>query len=391
VLALQTAGTTAVSISASQVVTLTNALAEASGGTGTSTGYYGFKNRIINGGMVISQAAGGASITPASTGAGSENFAVDRFRIAYSQNSKLTAQQNKGSVTPPAGFKNYIGIGVASTATVGATDYFLVGQTIEGYNISDLSWGTASAATVTLSFWAYSNTTGTFGGAVNNSAYARSYVFSYTINVADTWEQKTVTIAGDTSGTWLTENNSGMRIWFSLGTGSTLSKASGSWGAGEYYSATGATSLMGNTNNYLYITGVQLEKGSTATSFDYRPYGTEFMLCQRYYYVLVSGNAKTIGLAGYYSSTVLTATTVFPVTMRTTPSLVQTVGTSYYGVYANSGFDVFDSFNDGIQGATPQTAAIDASGSSGVSGTSGSAGRVVTNNASSSIAFSAEL
>jgi len=274
---------------------------------------FGFKNRIINGGMVISQAAGGTSITPAGTGVGSQNFAVDRFRIAYSQNSKLTAQQNKGSVTPPAGFKNYIGVGVASTATVGATDYFLVGQTIEGYNISDLSWGTASAATVTLSFWAYSNTTGTFGGAVNNSAYARSYVFSYTINVANTWEQKTVTIAGDTSGTWLTENNSGMRIWFSLGTGSTLSKASGSWGAGEYYSATGATSLMGNTNNYLYITGVQLEKGSTATSFDYRPYGTELALCQRYYQSAPDATLAANG--GQYASG------FFPVTMRATPTL----------------------------------------------------------------------
>jgi hypothetical protein len=243
---------------------------------------FGFKNRIINGAMTISQAAAGSSITPAATGASSANFAVDRTRIAYSQNSKLTAQQNRGSVTPPAGFKNYVGVGVASTATVGATDYFLAGQTIEGYNTSDLAWGTASAATITLSFWVYSNTTGTFGGAVNNSAYDRSYVFSYTINVANTWEQKTVTIAGDTSGTWLTDNSAGIRIWFSLGTGSTLSKASGSWGAGEYYSATGATSLMGNTSNYLYITGVQLEKGSTATSFDYRPYTTELQLCQRY-------------------------------------------------------------------------------------------------------------
>jgi hypothetical protein len=275
--------------------TATSVLPQASGGTGTTTGYYGFKNRIINGAMTISQAAAGASITPAATGSSSVNFAVDRTRLAYSQNSKLTAQQNRGSVTPPAGFKNYLGVGVASTATVGATDYFLAGQTIEGYNTSDLAWGTASAATVTLSFWVYSNTTGTFGGAVNNSAYDRSYVFSYIINVANTWEQKTVTIAGDTSGTWLTDNSAGIRIWFSLGTGSTLSKASGSWGAGEYYSATGATSLMGNTSNYLYITGVQLEKGSTATSFDYRPIGTELALCQRYFEILPAGGSGIYG------------------------------------------------------------------------------------------------
>jgi len=290
----------------------------------------GFRNRIINGAMTISQAAAGASITPAATGTSSVNFAVDRTRLAYSQNSKLTAQQNRGSVTPPAGLKNYLGVGVASTATVGATDYFLAGQTIEGYNTSDLAWGTASAATVTLSFWVYSNTTGTFGGAVNNSAYDRSYVFSYTINVANTWEQKTVTIAGDTSGTWLTDNSAGIRIWFSLGTGSTLSKASGSWGAGEYYSATGATSLMGNTSNYLYITGVQLEKGSTATSFDYRPYTTELQLAQRYFFKtyaqdVVPGTASSSGAPGRLTDATQNYASIqifFPVTMRAIPSCV---------------------------------------------------------------------
>jgi hypothetical protein len=252
-------------------------------GSIVSSGSQGFKNKIINGAMMISQAAAGGSITPAATGATPINFAVDRTRIAYSQNSKLTAQQNKGSVSPPAGFKNYLGVSCAATATVGSTDYFLVGQGIEGFNVSDLSWGTAAASTVTLSFWAYSNTIGTFGGSINNSAYDRSFCFSYTINVANTWEYKTVTIAGDTTGTWVTDNGVGAYVWFSLGTGSTRSKAAGSWGAGEFYGVTGANNLMGSTSNNFYITGLQLEKGTTASTFEFRSYGKELMLCQRYF------------------------------------------------------------------------------------------------------------
>jgi hypothetical protein len=288
----------------------------------TSGGLYGFKNRIINGAMNISQAASGGSITPASTGANAGNFAVDRFRIAYAQNSKLTAQQNKGSVALPAGFKNYLGVGIAATATVGVSDYFLVGQPIEGYNMIDLAWGTASAAPVTISFWAYSNTTGIFGGAINNSAYDRSYAFTYTINSANTWEYKTITIVGDQSGTWLTDTGVGAYVWFSLGSGSTVSKSSGSWGAGTYYSATGANNLLGSTSNYLYITGVQLEKGNAATSFDYRPYGTEFALCQRYCQVSSYDYTEADFATGViYNSTTQISVRQNPVTMRAAPTL----------------------------------------------------------------------
>jgi hypothetical protein len=293
-------------------------------GSIVSSGSQGFKNKIINGAMMISQAAAGGSITPAATGATPNNFAVDRTRLAYSQNSKLTAQQNKGSVSSPAGFKNYLGVSCAATATVGSTDYFLVGQSIEGVNVSDLSWGTAAASTVTLSFWAYSNTIGTFGGSINNSAYDRSFCFSYTINVANTWEYKTVTIAGDTTGTWVTDNGIGAYVWFSLGTGSTRSKAAGSWGAGEFYGVTGANNLMGSTSNNFYITGLQLEKGTTASSFEFRSYGKELMLCQRYYqrFENISGGENTGSLT---TGTVWTSTNFFAVvpyitTMRALPT-----------------------------------------------------------------------
>ena len=237
-----------------------------------------YRNRIINGAMVIDQRNAGASVTPVDDG-----FVVDRFKFNVSQASKITAQQNQGSVTPPVGFKNYLGITSSSAYTVGASEKFVVWQGIEGFNVSDLAWGTANAKTITLSFQVYSSLTGTFGGSLANNGFNRAYPFTYTISSANTWTTVSVTIAGDTTGTWTTDNSIGIRVYFSLGTGSTYSGTAGSWANTGYFSATGATSVVGTNGATFYITGVQLEKGSTATSFDYRPYGTEFMLCQRYY------------------------------------------------------------------------------------------------------------
>ena len=237
------------------------------------------KNRIINGAMVIDQRNAGASVT-ADTG---NPYTVDRWVSISSQNSKYTIQQNAGSVTPPVGFTNYLGITSSSAYTVGAAEQFLVRQQIEGYNMADLGWGSASAKTVCLSFWVRSSLTGTFGGGLYNSNGTRSYPFSYTISATNTWEFKSVTIAGDTSGTWQTTNSTGVSVGFGLGVGSTYSGTAGAWAGTYYSSATGATSVVGTNGATFYITGVQLEVGSTATSFDYRPYGTELALCQRYY------------------------------------------------------------------------------------------------------------
>jgi hypothetical protein len=275
--------------------------------------YNSFKNRIINGAMVIDQRNAGASIaTP-------NGYTLDRWRVNQTTTGKLTAQQNQGSVTPPAGFSNYLGITSSSAFSVGSTDAYWIDQAIEGFNFADLAWGTASAATITLSFWVRSSLTGTFGGSLRNSATNRSYPFTYTISAANTWERETITIAGDTSGTWLTTNGVGVYVSFGLGVGSTYSGTAGAWAAGNYVSATGATSVVGTNGATFYITGVQLEKGSTATAFDYRPYGTELQLCQRYYefsgnYLLWSGYASS-GVPAYYA-------TRYCVTKRTTPTTV---------------------------------------------------------------------
>jgi len=242
----------------------------------TGVNYDGYKNRIINGGMVISQRNGTSTITPADN-----DYLTDRWSFGIAQASKLTATQ---SSTAPAGFTNSVLVTSSSAFTPGSTDLFRFTQKIEGFNTADLAFGTASASTVTLSFWVRSSLTGTFGGSLLNNDSNRSYPFTYTINAANTFEYKTVTIAGDTTGTWVGATNGiGLYVNFSLGAGSTRLGTAGAWAAAGYYGATGQTNLVATNGATFYITGVQLEKGSTATSFDYRPYGTELQLCQRYY------------------------------------------------------------------------------------------------------------
>jgi hypothetical protein len=284
-----------------------------------------FKNRIINGAMVIDQRNAGASVTPTSG-----QYLVDRWRAGLSAASKYSVQQNAGSVTPPAGFSNYLGVTSLSAYSVSAGDIFFVGQRLEGFNTSDLNFGTASAQTITVSFWVRSSLTGTFCVAIGNSAFTRSYVATYTVSSANTWEYKTISITGDTTGTWVGATNGvGLYMNFTLGAGSTYNTTANTWAAGEFYSVTGATSVVGTNGATFYITGVQLEKGSTATSFDYRPYGTELALCQRYYYKLQSTGASSFFGVGYNSTTtVASGLTSFPVPMRTAPTALEQTGTA---------------------------------------------------------------
>ena len=279
---------------------------------------FGFKNRLINSAMVIDQRNAGASVTPTSG-----TYTLDRFVCYLTQTGKFSVQQNAGSVTPPAGFTNYLGVTSLSAYSVISTDEFNINQPIEGFNVSDLSWGTADAKTVTLSFWVRSSLTGTFGGCLRNGAGNRSYPFSYSIPVANTWTQIAITVAGDTTGTWTTNNTTGMFVTIGLGNGATTSNTAGAWSAGNYTNATGATSVVGTNGATFYITGIQLEKGSTATSFDYRPYGTELQLCQRYFVGTGFGN---MGICTN-TTTSWNMSHAFPVTMRATPTLYGYTGT----------------------------------------------------------------
>ena len=332
-----------------------NSVVDASGGNTATINTYtptesnmGGKNRIINGDMRIDQRNAGASVTPSS----GSSYTLDRWKNYNSQASKLSFQQNAGSVTPPVGFTNYLGATSLSAYSVGSSDEFDLYQLIEGYNIADLGWGTANAKTVTLSFWVRSSLTGTFGGSVQNSGGSRTYPFSYTISAANTWEQKSVTISGDTSGTWLTTNGVGISLLFSLGAGSSVVGTAGSWTGTSAVGVTGATSVVGTSGATFYITGVQLEVGSVATPFERRDYGRELMLCQRYYYRNTAPSGSQYG-SGYNDSTANAFFNIpFPVTMRTSPTALEQSGTAgNYAIQRSGDFPactsvpVFDSAN----------------------------------------------
>jgi hypothetical protein len=282
----------------------------------------GFKNRIINGDCRIDQRNAGASVTITTN----NTYTIDRWTAYTAQASKYSIQQNAGSVTPPVGFTNYLGCTSLSAYSVTSSDYFFFRQVIEGLNVADLGWGTANAQPVTLSFWVRSSLTGTFGGSIRNGNSDRSYPFSYTVSSANTFEYKTITIPGDTTGTWATNNTAGLQVSYSLGAGSTFSGTAGAWAAGSYIQPTGATSVVGTNGATFYITGVQLEKGSTATSFDYRPYGTELQLCQRYFERIDSALGGIVSVGQAYDTGAIFVPISFKATKRAAPTF-STTGT----------------------------------------------------------------
>jgi hypothetical protein len=340
---------------------------------------FGFKNRIINGAMVIDQRNAGAAVTTANS------FPVDRFKIEKNSDDTFSAQQDSSA---PVGFVNSTKITItAADASIGSTQYFVIGQYIEGYNVADLNWGSANAKTVTLSFWVRSSLTGTFGGSLRNSAGDRNYAFTYSISTADTWEQKSVIIAGDTSGTWLKTNGTGIQLCFSLGAGSSRVATAGSWGSGVILGASGQTQVISTLNATFYITGVQLEKGSTATSFDYRPYGTELALCQRYYYQLKPGASYPIALGYCRATTRMDTYAFFPVTMRSAPTGSVVSGTNFYYVDYSQSTVNMNSFT--IDQTYVQGARLINSGLSGLTAASGAS--LWTNDATASVGFSSEL
>jgi hypothetical protein len=295
-----------------------------------SGGAFSFKNRILNGDMRIDQRNAGAAVTATTA------FPVDRFVINNGTDGAYSAQQDTSA---PAGFTNSVKITTTTAdATLATTQRMIIRQMIEGTNSADLGWGTANAKTVTLSFWVRSSLTGTFGGAINNEDNTRSYPFTYSISVADTWEYKTVTIPGDTSGTWLTTTSTGIRVVWSLGCGPDRSGTAGAWNSNNNNTATGAVAPISTLNATWYITGVQLEIGSVATPFERRPFGTELSLCQRYYY-----KQKATGIDGFFGSAFNNSSVeayglvVFPVTMRVPATALEQSGTAGdYRVFHNN-------------------------------------------------------
>jgi hypothetical protein len=351
--------------------------------TSPFTGGFGFRNRIINGDFRIDQRNAGASTSVPN---GTIVYGVDRTLVYEDTGaSSCTVQQVTDA---PSGFVNSLKFTVGTGSTATSAQLAVAEHRIEGFNFSDSAYGTASAQTFTLAFWVKSSLAGTYCVGLRNASDNRSYVATYTINSASTWEFKTITIAGDTSGTWGTGNGIGISVRFDLGSGSNYRTSTlNSWQTGLLFSNSSQANLIGTSGATWQIAGWSLEKGSTATSFDYRPYGTELALCQRYFFVAVTGSAKYWGMGQNYSASALTSYIQFPVTMRTAPTSASTSGTNYYGFYRNGTNDDFNSI-------TLEAAHVQGTGlfnNSEISGTAGQSGNLYTNNAASFIAFQAEL
>ena len=284
------------------------------------------RNLIINGDMGIDQRNAGGSVTVNTGGA---FYAVDRFRLsAVAASGVFTGIQ---STDAPAGFSTSLKLTVTTAdASVTADDIYYINYYIEGYNTRSLNLGTANAKTINLSFWVKSSVTGSFGGSFANADVSRAYPYNYTVSVADTWEYKTVSITGDTTGTWLINNGSGLRLYWGLGVGSNYAGTADQWNSGVDVAPTGSVNLISTAAATFYITGVQLEVGDTATPFEHRSYGQELALCQRYYYAIKSDNPQTsaLGVGGAATATTSLITYNFPVTMRTAPT------SSYSGTLA---------------------------------------------------------
>jgi hypothetical protein len=237
----------------------------------------GWRNRIINGEMRIDQRNAGASVSISAYG-----YGIDRWGYQCSGGGVWSSQR---TTVVPAGYTNSLGLTVTTAdASIGSTDVYQLFQKIEGFNVADLGFGTANAQTITISFWVRSSVTGTYSASLQNNAFNRGYVATFTINAANTWEYKTLTVVGDTSGTWTTDNTIGLQLSIDLGSGSASNITAGSWQAVTTSSlrTSGSVNWIATNGATFYITGVQLEVGTTATPFERRDYGRELVMCQRY-------------------------------------------------------------------------------------------------------------
>jgi hypothetical protein len=351
---------------------------------GQDATFGGMRNRIINGDMRIDQRNAGAALTINQT---ANTYALDRWRLrGESSDGVFTVVQ---SSTAPTGFQNSLLVTVTTAdASIGASQLYAVEQLIEGYNVADLGWGAAGAATVTLSFWVRSSLTGVFGGSLRNDAGNRSYPFTYTINAANTFEYKTITIVGDTTGTWEKTTSAGVWVNLSLGVGSDRKGTAGAWNSNNNFGATGETAVISTISATFYITGVQLEKGSSATSFEHRMYGQEYALCQRYFQIVGNGAAREIAFGAYWGTSEFDCFATFQTSMRTSPTVYQVSGTDYFGIEKSGGDDTFNAWT-GIARGTTFGCLLYTNG--GVSGTAGFGAVALTNNALSFLGFQSEL
>jgi hypothetical protein len=352
---------------------------------------FGFRNLIINGGMTIDQ-RGSASSAVTNTAA-ADNYFLDRWHLFGTLASKMTGTQvtvaSVGGTLPSDPYQQTMRItSASSTFTPAASAAYGVRQYVEGSNITNLGWGTTNAKTLTLSFWVRSSLTGTYNVSIFNNGNDRSYVQSYTVNTANTWEKKTLYFTGDSSGTWLMTTGIGLKVWWDLGSGSDFNTTAGAWTGALKTNTSSQANWVGQNAATFYLTGVQLEQNVVPTPFEQRPIGVELLLCQRYYQVVMKGQ-KEIGIGAAYTATDIRASRALPVTMRTDPVAEIVTGTSYWIIYANSAGRTDYTINTSFD--ISATNYVSVQFTNGTAFTTGSACLVRGNNASASIAANAEL
>jgi len=342
------------------------------------------RNKIINGAMVIDQRNAGAAVTVNTNPV----YSVDRWYGG--KNGTVNNPTIQRSSDAPSGFANSLLVTAGTGVAPASSDFLFLSQAIEGFNFADLNWGSAGAQTVTISFWARSSLTGNFGVGLRNGATNRSYIASYTISAANTWEHKTVTIEGDTTGTWATDNTQACGVFFDLGNGTTFSAATGSWQSANLLGGlTGGVKLAATTGATLNITGVQLEAGDTATPFEHRSYGQELALCQRYYYLWKNDSGGTrfpFILQSYNTSSAFGPLLHFPVEMRAAPTATA-IGSYYPNLSNGSPATDFSSLGNLV--STPQS--LSTGGWQGSASLTAGNATVVAANTGTTISLSAEL
>jgi hypothetical protein len=296
------------------------------------------RNLIINGAMQVAQ----RGTTKSST---FSNYLVDRFR----NNTTMTTYTYSQSTDAPSGFSNSSKVEVTTAEVAGASDFMFFSQHLEGQNLQRLAKGTASAQSVTVSFWVKSNVTGTYILEFDDNDNARNINKAYTVDVSGTWEYKTITFEGDTSGAFDNDNElSGILRWFlDAGTDFTTGTLANSWeDTINVNRAVGNVNLGDTSGNYWQITGVQLEVGDTATPFEHKSYGEELAKCQRYYYKSDATRRATAARTDRMDVTVS-----YPVTMRTTPTVTDTSIVTFT-VVVNSPDATIHQYNGGVSGSS---------------------------------------
>jgi len=345
-----------------------------------------FKNLIINGAMQVAQRnTSVASITT------SNYYTVDRFAFSPDSFGTWTMSVENDAPTGSGFRKSAKVLCTTADASPAAGDTLLFSQGFEGQNLQQILKGTSSAKELTLSFWVKANVTGTYIAELFDTDNTRQVSKSYTISASGTWEKKTITYPADTTGVLDNDNARSILLSFWLGAGSNFTSGTlnTSWATSTSANrVVGQTNLAAATNNYWQITGVQLEVGSVATDYEFKPYAQELQECQRYFYMHIDRiSDRPIANGTYYSTNDFRTVLQLPVFMRIEPTISASSGTDYFRFYrANAG----DSFNS-LSVVIASNSTVELTNTTEVSGTGGDAGFIRTNNASTYLGFSAEL